>query len=66
MPSGKGIGAPCPNCSGPTRVRHTRLWEDEGVVFRQRECKKCGHKFDTLENPITHELISIMKKEKST
>ena len=38
----------CPMCGAATRVINTCSELD--VVYRQRECKSCGHKFVTEEN----------------
>jgi len=45
-----GASIPCPRCKGPTRVLQTRRNIDKSV-WRERNCPKCEHVFDTLERP---------------
>lgn len=37
----------CPVCGGSTQVVDSRSSEDS--VQRRRECKECGHRFNTIE-----------------
>lgn len=40
----------CLDCDGKTHV--VESVEFEGVMFRKRQCEKCGRKFMTLEDVI--------------
>ncbi len=37
----------CPICGGDTKVINSR--ERAFYVYRKRECKECGHRFETEE-----------------
>jgi len=64
MPKGKGIGKRCPECHGPSRVHYSEDWEEEDMIIRHRVCKKCGHRWETMECDFKGELKRMLKKEK--
>jgi transcriptional regulator NrdR family protein len=55
----------CPNCYGKTTVLSFQLYQDN--TKRYRECRKCGHKFVTIEvdEDMLERLIPQEKKKKS-
>lgn len=42
-------GLICPKCQGPTQVMNSRGNEGRTSIRRRRKCKKCGHRFSTVE-----------------
>lgn len=40
----------CPKCGGDTCVLETRMFDNDGVVFRRRrQCERCANRFNTFE-----------------
>lgn len=54
----------CPECGGNSKTLDTRKYE--GNVYRSRECKCCGFRFDTMESlvPYTRDHQFVMSKKK--
>lgn len=61
MPAGEGKGCPCPECGGRSKVLYTENWEEEKIVVRHRECKKCGNKFETIECEFKGEIRRMLR-----
>lgn len=55
----------CPECKGKSIVQFTRKYN--GVVYRSRECKVCGFKFDTMESLLPysrdHEFVKAKESQ---
>jgi transcriptional regulator NrdR family protein len=44
-----------PLCGGLSRVIRSRPWK--GATRRTRECSTCGHRWATIELPVTVQLV---------
>lgn len=42
----------CPECQGPTRVIDSRKHPTASIVWRRRECRRCGARFETYEGAL--------------
>lgn len=52
----------CPACSNPnTEVKDSRSVDNGALVRRRRICKKCNHRFSTIER-VYHKEILVVKR----
>lgn len=43
---------PCPRCGSTTDVKDSRADASRRAVLRKRQCRECGFRFTTREDPI--------------
>lgn len=52
----------CPKCNGKVHVKDTRNNRYKNEVFRQRECRQCGHIFYSVESEVEYSAIENVWK----
>ena len=52
----------CPKCSSnDTKVVDSRSPREGSNIRRRRECNECGHRFSTLEQVLSEDLIVLKR-----